>query len=265
MEVARDLYVPVERDHVLSPQLCYGDPFDEDIWTAIYFITEDEQYGRITFEGLDSIKISRGEYFPYPYKKSEEVPYSWVKIVENSRWQKERFNYEKTHYGSSYEFGGDVNEMLYDYKHYVFSFHDEFIEAIAQGIWFETSSEKLLGKALLPGHPFLPLPESNTIKIEAYGLICQVRINSKDEEILKRDARLCSQTLMEFALELGERPSINHTLSLILRNNKYISVLRGYFGQAKVEFDKIPTLEEVKPYIESYMKEVAERRRGMQR
>jgi len=28
------------------------------------------------------------------------------------------------HYGTNYEFCGDVDEMLQDYSHYVFSFHD---------------------------------------------------------------------------------------------------------------------------------------------
>lgn len=257
MEIARGLYIPIEADSVLSPNLYYGDPL-----TAIYFITADEKYGRITFEKIDSIKVSRGEHFPYQYERNQKYPYCWVRIVENSSWLGERFNYENKYYGSSYEFNGDVNEMLSDFKHYVFIFHDEFIEVLAKGIWFEENSESLFGKELSSGHPLLPIIESNVVKFEAYGLTCQARINAKDEEELKQDSVFCSQKLIQFALEL-ENTSINHTLSLTYRKNKHISLLKGYFGNKEIEFDKIPTLEEVKPYIELYMKEASERRKLM--
>lgn len=257
MEIAKDLYVPIEADFVLSPQLYYGDPL-----TSIYFLTSDEKYGRITFEKLDSIKVSRGEYFPYEYELNEDSEHCWVKIVENSSWLKERFNYEYKHYGTSYEFNGDVNEMLSDFKHYVFSFHDEFIEVLASGFWFEEDSKSLFNKELLNGHPFLPISETNMIKFEAYGLICQARINNKSEEELKRNSVYCSQKLIEFALEL-EDITVNHCLNLTYRKNKHISMLKGYFGKKEIEFDKIARFEDVKPYVELYMKEVAERRKLM--
>jgi len=255
--MAKGLYIPIKADSVLSPQLYYGDPL-----TAIYFITAHEKYGRITFEKLDSIKVSRGEHFPYKYEWNDDSPDYWVRIVQNSSWLKERYNYENKHYGSSYEFNGDVNEMLSDFKHYVFSFHDEFIEVIASGIWFEEDSESLLEKELSNGHPFLPISKSNIVKFEAYGLTCQARINNKTEEELKLNSIYCSQKLIQFALEL-ENTTINHTLSLTYRKNKYISKLKGYFGNKEIEFDKIARLEDVKPYIELYMKEVAERRKLM--
>ncbi len=72
----------------------------------------------------------------------------------------------------------------------------------------------------------------------------------------------CSQKLIEFALEL-ENTNVNHTLSLVYKDNKHISRLKGYFGKIETEFDKIAGLEDVKPYIELYMKEVAERRKLM--
>lgn len=255
MEIAKNLYIPIEADSVLSPQFYYGDPL-----TAIYFITSDDQYGRITFDKLDSIRVSRGEYFPY--KVDEDSPYCWVRTVENSTWLEERFHYENKYYGSSYEFNGDVNEMITDFKHYVFIFHDEFIEAIAKGIWFEEDSESLLGKELSNGHPLLPISETEVVKFEAHGLTCQARINTKDQAKLKQDSVYCSQKLIQFALEL-EHISIDHTLSLEYRQNRHISVLKGYFGHKEIEFDHISTLEEVKPYIKSYMKEVAQRRKAM--
>jgi hypothetical protein len=50
-------------------------------------------------------------------------------------------DYENKHYGKSHEFGGNVNEMLTDLKHYLFSFHDQFMEIIARGFWFEESEQ----------------------------------------------------------------------------------------------------------------------------
>lgn len=47
-------------------------------------------------------------------------------MIENSSWQKECFDYENKYYGSAYEFGGDVKEMMTDLKHYLFSSHDQF-------------------------------------------------------------------------------------------------------------------------------------------
>ena len=152
--------------------------------------------------------------------------------------------------------------MLTDFKHYVFRFHDEFIEAIARGFWLEESSTKLPEKALSKGHPFLPILENNVVKIEAHGLTCQARINNLSEEVLKLNSVFCSQKLIEFALEL-ENTSVTNTLSLIHRDNKYISTLKGYFGNNEIEFDRFALLEDVKPYIETYMKEVAERRKSM--
>jgi hypothetical protein len=253
---ASDLFVPVKADLVLSPQLCYGEPL-----TAIYFITDDEKYGRITFEKLDSIKVSRGEYFPYEYEKNSPS-YCWVKIVQNSNWLNERYTYENKYYNNSYEFNGNVNEMLSDYKHYVFSFHDEFIEVLASGFWSEVASESLFGKELAKGHPFLPLSNINMIRFEAYGLTCQARLNNKADEEIMQNSIYCSQKLIEFALEL-ENVSVNHTLCLIYKDGKHLSRLKGYFGSKEIEFDKIARLEDVKPYIEVYMKEVSERRKLM--
>lgn len=250
--------VPIDADSVESPQVHYGEPL-----TAIYFITDDAQYGRVTFENLDSIKVSRGEYLPFEDDWKEDQPYRWVTKVKNSKWLKERHKYESDNYGSSYEFGGNVDEMLSDFNHYVFSFHDQFVEVIARGIWFEKSSESLLGKKLSNDHPFLPITTENMIRFEAHGLTCQARISSKNKEELRDSALYCSQTLIEFALELEGSASINHSLILSYRNDECISTLRGYFGNQILEFDGIATIDDVKTHIESYMKEVAERRKAM--
>lgn len=258
MEIAQGIIIPIDADSVLSPQVYYADQL-----TGIYFTTEDNQFGRITFENLDSIKVSRGEFIPYEDDWKEGQAYCWVLKVKNSNWLSERHQYEKRTYGSSYEFGGNVDEMLTDFNHFVFKFHDQFVEAIARGFWFEKNSESLFGKELIAGHPFLPLPETNSTKIEAYNLICQVRPNPTPIEELKKNTIFCSQNLIEFALELDGKTSVNHTLVLSQRNGKLTTTFRGYFGKQEKVIDGVGTLADVRTEVESYMKEVYERRKAM--
>jgi len=259
-EIAQRFIVPIEADPVAWPQIYYGEPL-----TAIYFMTKDNQYGRVTFEELDSIKVSRGEYLPFKDDWQKGQPYSRVTIVNHSKWLKERYDYEAGFYGNSYNFGGNVDEMLTDFKHYIFSFHDQFVEVIARGVWFEEDSEYLFGKELSKDHPFQPIPSKNTTKFEAYGITCQARINPRSEEVLKKDAIYCSQRLIQFALELNGGASVGQTLFLSYRKNKLISRLIGLLGEEIILFNKFATLEDVKPYIEKHMKEVAERRRLMKK
>jgi hypothetical protein len=257
MEIVRQISIPIIADSVLSPELYCGKEY-----TGIYFLTNNEKYGRITFEHIDSIKFCRGEMMPYEFDWRLLENHNWIFQIENSKWLLERFNYEKTNYGESYEFGGNVHEMLTDFKHYLFSFHDEFIEVIAKGFWFEEDEDNLFKKDLQNGHPFLPLSKENMQKFEHSEMIMQVRINQKEKDILIKHAYYFSQKLYEFALELDGKESIQNTVSLTYKNNKLLSVLRGFFGNQIIEFDGIATLEQVKPYMEKYMEEVYERRKG---
>jgi hypothetical protein len=258
MEIARGLPVLVNADSVMSPMVHYGIPM-----TAIYFDTDDDQFGRITFENFDSLKISRGEYLPFSDDWEEGKEFHWVSKVEHSTWQKERYEYEKKHYGKAYEFRGNVGEMKSDFSHYIFSFHDQYIEVIVRGFWIEKDSASLMGKPLQEGHPFLPLPETNMEKFTAHNLTCQIRKNEKPIDELVSNARFCSQKLFEFALELEGKASVDNTLFIAYRSGKLISSLRGYFGRQELEFEGTATLEDVKPAIEKYMEKVYERRRAM--
>lgn len=256
MQIAIGLNAPIKADSVMSPNVHYGDPV-----TGIFFVTDDNQYGRITFENLDSIKVSRGEYLPFKDDWKEGEPFYWVSVIENSEWLKERYKYEKENYGSSYEFCGNVDDMLYDFKHYIFSFHDEFVEVLARGVWFEKDKNDLFNRELLMSHPSLPLPIDHVSRFEAHGLTCQVRKNQNDIEELINNSIFYSQKLIEFALELEGNVSVSNTLEISYRNEKLVSTLRDYFGGEVMRFDGIASLDEVKSYIESDMKEVAERRK----
>jgi len=259
MEVARQIKIPLIADYVLSPDFFYGD------YTGIYFVTYDDKYGRITFENLDAVKICRGEIMPYEFDWSLCEQGVWIYQIENSKWQKERFDYENEHYGDAYEFGGNVNEMLTDFKHYLFEFHDEFIEVIARGFWFEEAEHSLFKKDLMEGHPFLPLPTENMEIMEVHTLKSQIRKNSKSKEQLIYDAQFCSQKLFEFALELDGEVSVNNTVLLSYRNGKLISTLRGYFGRQEAKFDGVANLEQVKPFMEKYIEGVYESRKAMEK
>lgn len=165
--IARRMPVEVKADLVLSPVVHYGEPF-----TSLLFPIEDGGEGRITFENLDALSVCRGEAPPF---KLSGKGNSWVSIIENSPWLMQRYEYESEHYRNVYEFCGDVDEMLRDFRHYLFSFHDEFVEAIAAGIWIDVA--EAIDRTKLPDdHPLRPLPESATFdQFRAYDLVCHIR------------------------------------------------------------------------------------------
>ena len=194
---------------------------------------------------------------PYEFDYRERERDVWVFRIENSKWLQERFDYENKHYSHAYEFGGDVNEMLIDFKHYLFEFHDQFVEIIARGFWFEKFDESLFKKELTVGHPRLPLPMENIELMTVFGVTCQIRKNPKSKEEIVHDAQFHQQKLFEFALEFKNEANVVRSVLVLRRNDKVISV----FGTRAVEFDGIVTLEQIKPMMETYMEEVASYRK----
>jgi hypothetical protein len=224
--------------------------------TSINFVTADERWGRVTFEKLDSLRVSRGEYKPYPSDLKEGQPFYWVSVVEHSQWLRERYEYEKFHYGTAYEFTGDVD--------YVFSFHDEFVEVLCAGIWFETAEERIGNRERDSSHPLLDLPpSSDPDSFDAYGIRCHIRRNTRPLDDIIKDAALCSQKLLQFAAELDGSASVSWTLSLRVRQGRARSYLKSYFGKVEETYDRIATLEDVRPRVETWLKEVKERRDQM--
>jgi hypothetical protein len=259
-QFAHALEVPLNADSVDSPIVNYGGNL-----TCINFTTQDGRWGRVTFERLDSIKVSRGEYEPFPPAPGQEDAFHWVNTISNSSWLKERYQYEKKHYENCYNFGGSVEEMLTDFSHYLFSFHDQFVEAIAAGIWFE-SGDSMLGQGdLKPDHPLRGLRHiTSSERLDAYGITCQVRRNPLSDDELERRARLCSQTVIEVAAELdGRIGGTSWSLTRRVRNGVGNSHLRDYFGNPVAAYSHIPTLSEVRPVIDKWLAEVRERRRQM--
>lgn len=255
-EYAVGISVPIEPDYVLSPTVIYDDEL-----TGIYFETEDEEYGRITFYNLDSIRICRGEYLPCNDDWTEDKEWCWVYEVQHSSWQIERYTYEKKHYGKAYEFGGNVEDMITEFKHYIFRFHDQFVEVIARGFWWEQDKESLINRPLLKGHPFKDLPQESATFYDAHGYKSQVRTNPIALKKLIEQAIYCPQKLYQFAMLITSNSNVDHTVSITNTNGKIKASLSGFFGRKEIIFDKVPSLEEVLPYIDKYMFEVAGRRK----
>lgn len=220
---------------------------------------ESKKYNRFTFEKLDSIKMSRGEYLSFGNKRQN----SWGVFyeIENSEWLKERYEYEKRHYEKSYEFNGDVEDILRDYKHLYFNFGGQFIEVICRGFWCETSFEPLFGKRLIKGHPFRDIEKNNSIIIEHAGLVGHIFQNMLSQNQLIEQALYCSQKLFSFGIEVNNHINVNHVVQLMNRNDEVKSSLRGHFGAELKTFDKVAQIEDVKLLLLNYMEEVAKRKR----
>ena len=255
----RGIAVPVLADSVQAPIVTYGDGP-----ASINLTTHDGRWARVTFEKLDSLRVSRGEFEPYPSDWQEGDPIHWVSVVTPSPWLGERYEYERQHYGRAYEWGGDVDEMLRCFSHYVFRFHDQFVEVICAGIWFELAEAPIGSADLDDGHPFLDLPPSaHAASFEAHGITCQVRRNQRPLAAIVKDAELCSQKLFQFAAELDGSASVSWTADVRVREAKVKTHLKSYFGTVEQTFNGVAAWEEMRPQVEQWLHEVKERRRQM--
>jgi hypothetical protein len=258
-QLAHCLEVPLVADSVDSPIVQYGGSM-----TAIQFTTNDGRWGRVTFERLDSLRVSRGEHEPFPYAPESPDGYHWVTTISNSAWLRERYEYERRHYRTSYNFNGNVDEMLDEFSHYVFGFHDEFVEAIAAGIWFEVDDAMFGGRDLDLSHPLRCLALLETAeRFESSGITCFVRKNPLSIDEIERGAKLCSQTILEVRADSDGGPSPNWLLTRRVKNGVGKSYLRNYFGNPVETYSGIPSLSEIRPQIDQWLSEVCERRRQM--
>jgi hypothetical protein len=176
-------------------------------------------------------------------------PLHWIWEVIPSPWLWERYEYEKTHYGQTYEWTGNVDEMLRDFSHYVFSFHDQFVEVLAAGIWFETLDD-FDSEAVCVKHPLRDLtrPTEPDVLI-ANGIACEIWPNTRPVEQILEDAKLCSQKLLQFALVLDGAARAGCTLTVRVRHVEVKSTLRPHFGRVSATFDGVAGLEDARPYL----------------
>ena len=243
---------------VSGPDLRFG-----EFGAALRFGVQDGE-GRVTFEKLDSVRISRGEHEPYDSDWDSQEVYPWVYVVENSPWLLERYGYEAKFYRTSYEFNGDVEEMLRDFDHYVFMFEDNFAEAIAAGIWFQVSEHELGDTEGFDDHPLKDLTEDCTReRLESSGITYQVRVNPRPMTELESDSRYCSQPLIHIATELEGRCRVDWRLSLRTRRGVQKSILRSNLGRVEKVFDGIAGFPEIRQTLEHWLAEVRRRRHEM--
>lgn len=257
--VAHPLQAPLTRDSIDDPIVTYGSGP-----ASINFLLDDGGWGRVTFEKLDAIRVCRGEYEPYESSWEAGDPRYWISTVSRSPWLRERYEYEKRHYGDAYGFGGDVDEMLRDFSHYIFRFHDQFVEVLSAGIWFEADTKCIGEREPDAHHPSRDLPESAVSgRFKAHGITWQVRENPRPMDDLLRDAAFGSQKLMQFAAELDGSSSVSWTLSLRVREGRRTASLSSYFGKVEQSYDDVPSLSDLQPRIEAWLCEVQRRREEM--
>ena len=254
----RIIEVPVDADSVLGPVVTY----DSHLTTVDFRERGDKAWWRIVFDNLDSIRVSRGEDAPLPYDEEPTKVSQWVSVVIDSPWLMERYDYEKRNYGNAYEFGGNVDEMLHDFDHYVFSFHDQYVEALARGIWFDRVDDWTDGPH--PAHPLFGLEKiANVERRSAHGIDYQIWTNPKPMEKLIRDAELCAQPLMEFGAEFDGKVKPSWAVTLRARDGKLTSSLRRSFGGVEQTWNGPVIPEVVVPRIEQWLAEVSQRRKEM--
>ncbi len=228
--------------------------------TVVLVGLSDGSTGRVSFETLDSIRLCRGEFPPYDFV-AEEEGWPWLSTIQQSRWLYERCLYERKFYGGAS--GTDMDEMLCDYSHYVFRFEDEYIEAIAKGIWIDRVRRFQEPLQLPPDHPLggkLPVT-SKTRRFAAHGIDLSIRVNPKSTTELLDHARLCSQCLFQigFADDV-ERWSPSWQLQLRYRDGRAISVFRHHLGRSEFEVDGVGTIDDILPYLEQDLARIKKRR-----
>jgi len=257
MQIARGLQTPLRADSVDSPEIRYN-VGSEQVTCIVFALDDDSSHvGRITFEGFDAIRCCRGEYMPYPddWKETSTARYPWVWEIDGSEWLQERHRYE---------FGFYKTPLLEEYVHYMFSFHDEYVELIAKGIWFERLDQDQVNAAPVD-HPLATLqqclPSENFV---VDGVECAVRHNPIATSELIERSKLCSQTVFQYFMTLDgvTHPSYAARLRTI-RGKSAMRLQGGLFYPDLLAGEGIGLEATYRLNFSRYVSEVAERRRQM--
>lgn len=129
-----------------------------------------------------------------PYAVKRLQPGDWVYVLDGSSWLRERHDYELHHYSTP---------LVDTHQHYVFAFHDEFVEAIAEGTWFDIADR---GNPSAPptAHPLAALTADTPAErfTSPDGLIWELRRSPRTDSDLILGSRYCSQRLFQFKFVL---------------------------------------------------------------
>jgi hypothetical protein len=261
--IARMISVPLTSDSVAPPRLVYGsldvgsDAARDESYTALYFeIAGSGALGRITFEGLDAIKAARGELLPYGVAEPRKAG-GWVFTVEESPWLAERHHYEMRLYSTA---------LLETCQHYVFQFHDEFVEAIAEGIWPDIADPSSpFGTAQ---HPLDQLPDSIPSQrfLSPSGIEWELRRSPRANSELIEGSHLCSQRVCQFNLLLDGSTTEGASIWLRTRNGLTVSrFVRPWPARELARLDGLAQPNDFTEAWETCLAAIAERRRQMGR
>jgi hypothetical protein len=138
-----------------------------------------------------------------------------VFTVDESPWLAERHRYEMQRYSTP---------LLETHQHYTFQFHDEFAEAIAEGIWLDIADPaRPYGRParhpLAELDPGLPCERFRS----ASGIEWELRRAPGSDAELVHDSHLCSQRLCQLNLVLDGRSREGASIWLRTRNGHTIS------------------------------------------
>ena len=260
---ARAVDVPLTADSVAPSRLVYGsldlvsDAGRDDGYTAIYFVADGGSLGRVTFEGLDAVRAARGETLPYDLTAPRAAS-DWVFTVDESPWRAERHQYEMERYSTP---------LLDTHEHYIFQFHDEFAEVIAEGIWFDLPDPARPYARPAP-HPLAELDPGLPCEQfrSASGIGWELRRSPRPDAELVHDSRLCSQRLYQLNLVLDGRSREGASIWLRTRNGHLTSrLIRPWPGGELARRDGIANRGDFAQPWETYLAGMAERRSKMGR
>jgi hypothetical protein len=245
---------PFELHAVESPSIVC--PRGGSPWLA-YPHKDEEHHVRASFDRWDAIRVARGEYPPYPSAGGR----SSLLVVENSRCLRDRYAYERQHYGTAYGLGGNVDEMLEEFEHFLFLFHDEFVEVIAAGVCFETSAAPFDLESPVRRVGLDELPASCTLeRFEEHGIPIHLRKDPRSRGELLAASRLCDQALYQVALELDGTIRVTHRLTVRTQRGTTKSRWRS-FNKVEARFDGVlDDPSALRPLISRYAADVAARR-----
>jgi hypothetical protein len=261
---ARVVEVPLEADAVAPPRLVYGgldvtsgSELDNG-YTAIYFqVAKSGLLGRVTFEGLDAVRAARGEILPYRLCPSAGKP-RWVFTVDASSWLDERHDYEVRQYSTP---------LTGTHQHFVFAFHDEFVEAIAEGIWLDIPDQARPYDRPDP-HPLARL--GSGIAAERFrspsGIHWELRRAPAADSELITGSRLCSQRLYQLNLLLDGDSRESASIWLRTKDGRTVSrLVRPWPGGELARWEGVASPDDFVHPWETYLAEVAQRRRQRDR
>jgi len=261
---ARVVSVPLTADSVAPPRLVYGSldvapaAGRDESYAAVYFeVADSGSLGRITFEGLDAVKAARGESLPYDTAEPRAAG-DWVFTVADSPWLAERHSYEMQHYTTS---------LLETHLHYVFAFHDELVEAIAEGIWLDVADpSRPFGRP--ERHPLDRLPASLPGErfLSPSGIQWELRRSPRADSELINGSHLCSQRVWQFNLILDGSTSEGASIWLRTRNGLTTSrLVRPWPAGELARRDGLAQPDDFTEVWEGCLAAIAERRRTIGR